>query len=231
MPKKQSDKLSQVKRAVGRACLALAIGFGLALFFLLPHDWFEPARVALSWDGSVIFFLALNVWIIGAGRPKDVRVRAREQDERAGVILLLVITAAAVSLLSLGFLLKKAEGLPTALLLARMSLAGLTVACSWLLAHTMFAIHYAHHYYDEALGTPQGPDSPDREGLEFPGGEEPDYWDFFYFSLVIGMTSQTSDVQITSRGIRRIAALHGLFSFVFNVVVLALTVNMLASTL
>ncbi len=231
MPKNRSDGSSRAKRAIRKGCLLIGIALGLAVFLLLPGDWFVPARIALAWDGGVVVFLALTIWIIGAGKPADVRVRARQQDERAGVILALVVTAAVVSLVSLGFLLKKDEGLPSLLLVARMSLAGFTVVCSWLLIHTMFAIHYAHHYYDEALGTPQGPDSPDRGGLEFPGGEDPDYWDFFYFSAVIGMTSQTSDVAITSRAIRRIAAGHGLLSFVFNVVVLALTVNMLASTL
>lgn len=231
MPKKRSDVPSRLKRLLQRRCLPLGMVVGCLLYFLLPRDWVVPTRIALSWDIGVITFLALTAWMIGAGKPAAVRVRARQQDERAPVILVLVVAAAVISLVSLGFLLKKTEELPPLLMTARMSLAGLTVICSWILTHTMFATHYAHHYYDEALGAPRGPDGPDREGLEFPGGEDPDYWDFFYFSLVIGMTSQTSDVAITARGMRRMAACHGLLSFVFNVVVLALTVNMLASTL
>ena len=94
---------------------------------------------------------------------------------------------------------------------------------SWAFIHTIFSLHYAHEFYGEsgAVG-----------GLAFPGGEtEPDYWDFVYFSFVIGMTSQVSDVGITNREIRRTAAAHGVVSFFFNAALLALTVNIAASAL
>jgi uncharacterized membrane protein len=88
--------------------------------------------------------------------------------------------------------------------------------------HTEFALHYAHEFYGEGR---------DRElgGLKFPGRKEPDYWDFLYFSLVIAMTSQVSDVAITSRALRGVATMHGVLSFFFNLGILALTVNMLSN--
>ena len=99
-----------------------------------------------------------------------------------------------------------------------------TIVLSWLFVHTIFALHYAHEYYGERSDGIIG-------GLNFPGNVDPDYWDFLYFSLVIGMTSQVSDVAITSRSIRRVAAMHGVLSFFFNVTVLALTVNMVSSVI
>jgi uncharacterized membrane protein len=90
--------------------------------------------------------------------------------------------------------------------------------------HTIFTFHYAHEYYGERRDGKIG-------GLLFPGDREPDYRDFLYFSLVIGMTSQVSDVQVTSKVIRRLVAIHGVLSFFFNLVVLALTVNMIAALL
>jgi uncharacterized membrane protein len=101
------------------------------------------------------------------------------------------------------------------------ALAAFTILLSWAFIHTIFALHYAHEFYDET----------DGGGLAFPGDREPDYWDFVYFSFVIGMTSQVSDVAITSKLIRRTAAAHGIVSFVFNAALLALTVNLAASAL
>ena len=97
-------------------------------------------------------------------------------------------------------------------------LGGVAVAGSWLLVHTAFTFHYAHLYYreDETLG-----------GLDFPGGEEPDDLDFAYFAFTIGMTFQTSDVEVSERGLRRTVLRHAMLSFVFNTAILALAVSLL----
>ena len=102
-----------------------------------------------------------------------------------------------------------------------MTLAILTIVLSWIVVHTTFALHYAHDYYS---GTQAG-------GLAFPGDDKPDYWDFVYFSFVVGMTAQVSDVGITSKAIRRTATAHGVISFFFNTALLALTINIAASAL
>ena len=98
------------------------------------------------------------------------------------------------------------------------ALAALTVLLSWTLAHTIFAIHYAHEYF-------AGPDHELAKGLKFPGLEPPDYWDFLYYSFVIGTATATADVNVTSRTMRRITTLHCVFAFFFNATILALTVN------
>jgi uncharacterized membrane protein len=148
-------------------------------------------------------------------------------DPRRWVILAIIVAAATVSLVALGFTLQRAPQETPAALGARLALAGLTVVTSWMLTHVMFALHYAHHYY----GDGPAPGDDDRGGLAFPGEEQPDYWDFLYFSFVVGMTCQVSDVQVTSPAMRRITLLHGVLSFFFNTVILALSVNLLAGAL
>jgi uncharacterized membrane protein len=145
--------------------------------------------------------------------------------EDEGGIAILVLTAAA-ALASLGAIIAElgsssiaGSGRPPAHLL----LATTTIVMSWAFTHTIFALHYAHDFYQEGRGK--------GGGLSFPGEEEPDYWDFLYFSFVIGMTSQVSDVAITSKPIRRTVAAHGVISFVFNAALLALTVNIAASAI
>jgi uncharacterized membrane protein len=102
-----------------------------------------------------------------------------------------------------------------------------TIVNSWLLVHTIFAQHYAHSYYraDRTL------DKCKANGLDLPGEIEPDYWDFLYFSFVIGMTSQVSDVNVTSRHIRRLSLIHGILSFFFNTTILAMTINIVAGAI
>jgi uncharacterized membrane protein len=98
-----------------------------------------------------------------------------------------------------------------------------TIVLSWTFIHTIFTVHYAHEYYAHG--------SDHDGGLHFPGNEKPAYWDFAYFSFVVGMTSQVSDVGVTSRNIRQVVAAHGLVSFLYNVAFLALTINIAASAL
>ena len=115
------------------------------------------------------------------------------------------------------------DGAPEGQRTLYVALVAVTLFMSWLMTHVTFAFRYAHEFYANDVG---GPDVDG--GLDFPGEKSPDYLDFMYFSLVLGMTFQVSDVQITSRKFRRVAALHGLLSFLFNTVIVALTVNIAA---
>jgi uncharacterized membrane protein len=186
-----------------------------------------PLRVATAWVIGVTLFLALTAVVIAGAAPTHMRRRARLLGPRRWVILAIIVTAAGVSLLALGFTLQRVPGESGAAVAARLTLTGLAVAASWALMHTTYALHYAHHYY----GDGPLPGDDDRGGLAFPGGEEPVYWDFLYFSLVVGMTCQVSDVQITSRAMRRVTLLHSVLSFFFNTIILALAVNLLAGSL
>ncbi len=141
-----------------------------------------------------------------------IRKRAAEQDEGAFVILVLTIIATLASLVAIVLELGSTKPTPHASDLGPALLAMVTIVLSWSFVHTIFALHYAHEYYGERRDGMIG-------GLIFPDDKHPVYSDFLYFSLVIGMTSQVSDVAITSKVIRRMATVHGVVAFFFNLTV------------
>lgn len=208
--------------------LVIAIAGSAIVFLLLPASLRLVERLTLVWILGIAIFLALTALAVVALPPERLRQRVRQIDPRRWVILALIIAAATVSLFALGFTLQKPPE-ETALAQARrLGLAGLAVVFSWTLTHSTFALHYAHHFYGDR---PRPGSADDRGGLAFPGSEPPDFLDFLYFSLVVGMTCQVSDVQVTSRSMRRLTLLHGVLAFFFNTVILALAVNLLASSL
>ena len=184
----------------------------------------SPYPLAIGWIVGVTVFLASTVVIMSRATPDRMRARARKQDPLRAVLLALVLAAAAVSLVVLGFMLGKETGGRVAVA-PRIIIAGFAVLASWMLTHTIFALHYAHLYYGDDA-THKG--LQDRAGLTFPDEPTPDYWDFLYYSFVVGMTCQVSDVQVTSRRMRRLTLGHGVLAFLFNVVILALLVNFIA---
>ncbi len=156
--------------------------------------------------------------------PENMRRYAQREYTGRLAIFIVIIAAACASVLAIGFLLgENKKGQPASVLALHVTLAVMTIVSSWLLVHTMFTLQYAHSYYQRS----------DREeiagGLDFPDEREPDYWDFLYFSFVIGMTSQVSDIQTTSRPMRRIALIHGILSFFFNTTILAMSINIIAA--
>jgi uncharacterized membrane protein len=196
----------------------------LAIVLPLPDSTPMSLRIAISWDFGVLTFLALTGWVVNRCGADDMRATVLANDQGRAGVLLLVLVAILASVAAIFFLLEapKDGGGPPAI---QVVLAATTIACSWLLMHVMFALHYAHRFYRDDPATP-GEDA--TGGLKFPGTEAPSYWDFLYFSFVIGMTSQVSDVQVTSSAMRRLVLYHGMLSFAFYTVVLALTINIVA---
>jgi uncharacterized membrane protein len=185
---------------------------------LLPRDWRASTRLLVAWDSATGLYLMMAVVMMARSNFDRIRYRAALQDEGQVVILgLTSITA----LISLGGIV--AEMAATKTLKGHdewqhIALAGLTVLLSWTFTHTIFAIHYAHEYY-------AGLDDGLAEGLEFPGHEPPDYWDFVYYSFIIGTACATADVNVTSKNMRKITTMHCVVAFFFNTTILALTVN------
>jgi uncharacterized membrane protein len=206
-----------------RPRLLIALGIAVLAGFLLPHQWRLPVRSIAAWDVGAVVFLCLTVLMMNRSNHHTIRARAAVDNERRWQILLGVLTGIGISLLAIVYMLKDGKNLGTAVLTLHITLAVLTVICSWLLAHTMFALYYAHTYY---LGQIKHPDAP--TGLDFPEEKEPDYWDFIYFSFVIGMTSQVADVSINSRRFRKLCILHGILSFFFNTAIIAMSINLVA---
>ena len=216
-----SRRLPRVVRIVrARPRLFLAIVLGAILGVMLPAEWRLPTRLLVSWDIGIVIYLALAYSSMVNADVARIRRRAALLDEDRTVFLLLTTAAA---LASLGAIVVQLSAKEAGHQPAHLALAVATIALSWAFTHTIFALHYAHEFYVEARA--------EGGGLAFPGKEQPDYWDFLYFSLVIGMTSQVSDVAVTAKSIRRTVAAHGVLSFFFNATLLALMVNIAASAL
>ncbi len=165
-----------------------------------------------------------STWrLMSRATPEMMRRLALQEDEGRLTILSLVTVAACVSVVAVGFI-PHNKGMVNTVFIMHLGVAILTIIGSWLLVHTIFAQHYAHIYYqgDRTLSERK------LAGLDFPGEIEPDYWDFLYFSFVIGMTGQVSDVNVTSRQMRRLSLLQGILSFFFNTTILAITINIVA---
>jgi len=211
-----------VRVARARPRLLLSIAVGLIVIAALPGEWRIATRLLVGWDAGVALYLLAAYELIWRSDISGMRRRAAHQDEGAFIILMLTVGAALASLgaiiVELGIPHQASGRAP-----AQLWLATATIGLSWAFIHTIFALHYAHEFYGERSGA--------ACGLAFPGGEEPDYWDFVYFSFVVGMTSQVSDVAVTSRRIRRTVTAHGAVSFGFNAALLALMVNIAASAI
>ena len=197
---------------------------GGTVFALTPAGLPFASRMALAWIAFSGALLLLAWAVIASGDPGAVRRSAVLQDAGRSLIFVLVLLASCGSLWIVWALLGLSKGQSGAAYALTMGLSPLAVVFSWCLVHTLFTLRYAHIFYGagEIHGTHHG-------GLEFPGDHLPDYMDFAYYSFVVGMTAQVSDVQVTSRRLRRLTLLHGLISFAFNTIILALTINALAT--
>jgi uncharacterized membrane protein len=193
----------------------MALGAAIALA-LLGLPWHATTSCLVGWDVGVALYLMLTYRLMAAASVTRIRQRAAIVDEGAAALLILTTAAALASLVAIVIELGHAPRL------SQIALAISTIVLSWAFMHSIFALHYAHEFYGEGSDKRKG-------GLIFPGTDEPDYWDFLYYSLVVAMTAQVSDVQIASKAIRRLTTLHGVVSFFFNVTVLALTVNIVSS--
>lgn len=183
--------------------LCIFSGFGIALSILL------------SFDIAAAYFLALAAWMFSHSTTSSMRRRSRAEDNGRWGVLVSSVAVSAVVLVALGVELQASKQSGA----LEISLAAISLVLSWLFVNTMFTLHYAHGFYSESIG---------KQALSFPGTRDPDYWDFAYFAMVIGMTFQVSDVQIADRRLRHVALVHGIIAFFFNVVIVALSVNVIA---
>jgi len=212
--------LPRIVRARPRLFSSAALGVVVGAAATVVSGWALASCLLVGWDVGVGLYLVLAFELMVRSDVQSIRRRAALQDE--GQLAILVLTVAA-ALASLGAIVAElGTGAGGARLPSHLAGATVTILLSWTFIHTIFALHYAHEFYDEEAGG----------GMAFPGGDgDPDYWDFAYFSFVVGMTSQVSDVSVTSKRIRRTVAAHGVVSFLFNAALLALTVNIAASAI
>lgn len=212
--------------ALQRQGIALLAGAAAAL----AARYLDPPGPEVPWlAGWLAYSLsALAVaWRLAAHLDADAtRRRAQWIDPGAAALFVLVSAAACASIVAVALAVDSSRSLQGLARWSHLALAMAALAGSWALLQTGFALHYAREYY-----RPDTPGEPPAQGLEFPGARAPDYLDFLYFSAVIGMTSQVSDVTVHGRTMRRLVLVHSVLSFAFNLVVLALAVNVVAGSL
>jgi uncharacterized membrane protein len=194
---------------------------GIAVALFLPNTIAGTTRALFAWDLGAGLYLGLAWTMMFRASIEKMRWRARMQDDGAAVVLALTVVAAVASLAAILLELIGIKGLSPREQTLHLGLAALTILLSWFFVHTAFALHYAHEFYDDA-------EKDGHSCLDFPGNAEPDYVDFLYFAFVLGTTSQTSDVTISSSPMRRLALIHGVIAFFFNTTLLALMVNIAA---
>ena len=213
-------------RATALHRLAIALIAGGATLVIL-RVWFSGQLSALAgWDVGVLCYLSFGWLLVARSDEKSTQLRAQRYDPNNYVIFLLVVSAATASVVAIGFIVGEIRELPFWSRTVRITLSIAALFLSWLLIHTLFAFHYARLYYWQ----PQDEKTHHR-GLRFPDDDEPDYLDFAYYSFVVGMTSQVSDVAVLSRPMRRLTLIHGILSFIYNIAVLAMSINIIGNLL
>ncbi|MET0483399.1 MAG: DUF1345 domain-containing protein [Aestuariivirgaceae bacterium] len=231
LDRRHADRLAATLRRIGMQAhprLAAAAAVALVVIVLcLLLNWLGLSRIPwltsliLSFDAGAAFFIFV-VWKMMAGaKLEDMERRAAIEDAKPQLWPIIVGLLATAILISVIFEMRGSQPIHVLIGIA-------TILLSWLFLNTMFAMHYAHDYYRE-IDSPQG--RKRREGLMFPGRRQPDYWDFLYFSFVVGMTFQVSDVQVEDHLIRRVVLLHGWLAFIFNVFVLALSISIVSDVI
>ncbi|MBL8547893.1 MAG: DUF1345 domain-containing protein [Hyphomonadaceae bacterium] len=202
--------------------LALSVGVGLHVALSLSgHDFADLTRMLIAWDAAIAIYL-IAIWRQTRNITSQHMIEHAAQADEGRYFVLFVSIAGVLASLTAIILELQSKLEPGMTRNAHAAFVFATVALSWLFVHTSFAKHYAHEFYGPADG------GGIRKGLVFPGGDDPDFADFFHFAIVIGVASQTADIQISAKPIRRIVTLHGVLAFLFNTVILALAINVAA---
>lgn len=208
----------------------IALGVGLLAGLLLPHNLLLETRLVIAFDVGSICLLALVAVVMTYATAHSIHANAWRQDLSRTVIFGLVLFCAlggmGANLATLANV--KGDNVSHAAKLGHAAVSVVAVLCSWFLTHVTFALHYARRYYQDVVRRAH---VQAAGGLKFPNEGQPDYWDFAYYSFVIGMCFQVSDVSAVSRQMRRLTLAHSILSFFFNTAVLALAVNVATSVL
>jgi uncharacterized membrane protein len=202
---------SERTRVVTAVIVGLTAGVSVGVFV----PW--QMSLLVGWDVSVVTLLAW-VWAAVAwlDSTETARVATAEDNSREATRVLL-LAAALTSLIGVALAAIKAKTQPTGLDVLMTSVVVVTVVLSWTLVHTLFALRYTHLYY-----------SGDPGGIDFKNDAPPDFLDFAYVAFTVGMTFQVSDTDVQHRSIRRTVLRHALMSYVFGVVIIAVTINVIA---
>ena len=222
--KNQSSFSSSFEKIHSFAKLLICLGIAVIVYLVIQIKHIDIlTHIMIGWDTFSLCMIVMEWITFSITKTQQIREQARVQDSSRTLIFFIILIATLASFLAVLLLLvtkqkfKSDESFHLIIAVAGMIL-------SWFLVHTIFTLKYAHIFYDDDEKNPE----THAGGLNFPNDEKPDYLDFAYFSFVLGMTFQVSDVEISSKRLRRLAMWHGLLSFGFNTIMIALTINMIA---
>ena len=202
--------------------ISLSALFATAVWFFIKDLHENTLFILISTWSAFAFTYLLTSWIILFTRKvTQIKKLAKKEDGSRFFVMLFAIVASFAAMVTVLLLVTGKNNGNQAVIVP---ISFFSVLLSWGLVHTILTFHYAHLYYDDDKTLKK----QNVEGLDFPGDKDPDYIDFAYFSFVVGMTFQVSDVQITNTVMRRVVLAHALISFLLNTFVVALTVNFIA---
>jgi uncharacterized membrane protein len=193
---------------------------------LLPLPIAIQSKGLLAWSAGAMTYLALAWWLAFELDASRTREKAQSQDQPGFILFALLLLSVFASIAAITLMIQQVKDLSMGQRLGHLGLALVALGLSWLLMQAIFAFRYAHLYYQTELRGKDG-----RGGLDFPGKLAPDYFDFLYYAHVVGMTSQVSDVVVTSRQMRHLTLMHSVTAFAFNMLVLALSINVMAGAI
>ena len=218
------------RQIVGRPRLLISAMISLIGLAAMPGEWQLSTRLLIAWNAGIWIYIAAAFVSMLRSSEAKMRRNALMTDESRFAVLALCTLAAVASIVAIFAQLSGVKDMHGLLRGLHVGLAAGTIVSAWAFIHIIFAQHYAHEYYIERKGEAELPEEL-RGGLQFIDTRQPDYSDFMYFSFVIGVASQTADIVICSRTMRRVALAHCVLAFFFNTTVLALTINIAAGML
>jgi uncharacterized membrane protein len=221
MPAKKTVNIFLTMHPLHRVLISLCLSL-VTFLFIRKYHFNRMMTLMILWDVFALFNIIFSWVIFFTSSVVHITKHAQKDDGSKIFVFNIIVFSSFASMLMVLMLMTSRE---TADISKDMYMATIIagILLSWVMVHTTFCFHYAHLYYKPTEGTEDIP-----KGLNFPKESHPDYLDFAYFSFVIGMTFQVSDVQINSRTIRRQVLAHALISFILNTFVVALTINLIA---
>lgn len=205
-----------------RLLLSIALGV-FVTFFILPNGWLWITRALTGWDIGIGFFLILTGWHMLRANHHHVKELASREDRSNVAVFTLMTMAAGTSIIAIVMDLSGLKDVPQSIKMMHYALTALTILLSWLFIGVLFTLNYARMYYRSPI---------DTHHLVFVDHDLiPDYWDFLYFSFTIAVAAQTADVAISSRSMRKVVLAHSVMSFLFNLIILGLSINIAAGVI
>lgn len=214
-------RTSLIVSAIMAGVVYLILFYDIEFFRQFIASLQKETAYLIVWDTFLLTYLAMTVKMFVTVKQQDMEHQAHDEYEKKSVMLVLICITTVVSLVSVVREMSIGGDLTGWLASFHISLTFFTLVLSWLFMHILFALYYAHAFYEA--------ENDSKYPLDFPYEDKPDYWDFVYFALGIGATGAVADISFTSRKLRRVGTFHSVLSFFFNASVLALLIEMSAS--